>query len=53
MGAYLWEVAGAIADQQTCLSAATVADDDELLLEVDDGPAGKLLDLALAGRHIG
>lgn len=27
----LWEVAGAVADQQTCLAAPAVADDDELL----------------------
>lgn len=30
-GAYLWEVAGAVADQQTCLAASTVADNNELL----------------------
>jgi hypothetical protein len=29
--AYLWEVARAVANQQTCLAAAAVADDDELL----------------------
>jgi hypothetical protein len=28
--AYLWKVAGAVADQQTCLSAAAIADDDQL-----------------------
>jgi hypothetical protein len=31
--AYLWEVAGAVADQQTCLSAAAIADDDQLFRE--------------------
>ena len=29
--AYLWEVAGAVADQQTCLAAAAIADDNQLL----------------------
>jgi hypothetical protein len=30
-GTYLWEVAGAVTDQQTCLSASTVTDNNELL----------------------
>lgn len=30
-GSYLWEVALRVADQQTRLSAAAIADDDELL----------------------
>jgi hypothetical protein len=29
--AYLWKVAGAVADQQTCLAASTVANDHQLL----------------------
>jgi hypothetical protein len=29
--AYLWEVAGTVADQKTCLAASAIADDDELL----------------------
>src|SRR5690349_314025 len=28
---YLWEVAGAVADEQTCLATAAVADDNKLL----------------------
>jgi hypothetical protein len=32
--AYLWKVAGAVADQQTCLAAPAIADDDELLGEL-------------------
>lgn len=31
LGAYLWEVALAVADEQTCLSAAAISDDDNLL----------------------
>jgi len=29
--AHLWKVAGAVADQQTCLAASTIAYDDQLL----------------------
>jgi hypothetical protein len=48
--AYLWKVAGAVADEQTCLSAAAVADDDELL-----GVGGRLSDgrVARVGGAIG
>ena len=33
-GAYLWEVAGAVADQQTCLAATAITDNDKLLREL-------------------